>query len=147
MALFAGGDKNLCLTIRMQQLFGQDIDVLRLVTVQLQINQSTPDAGVLDRSGSPQAPQTGLNGINLPALAFRILRIYVSLTLRAAREDAGLTQAELAERVGVRQATISDLETGKSTRIDFDLLDRLCDVLGVEPGELLERDKKRKRGS
>lgn len=27
--------------------------------------------------------------------------------------------------------------------IDADLLEALCDVLGVEPGELLERDKKR----
>ena len=68
----------------------------------------------------------------------------VRLTLREARTAAGLTQAELAEKVGVRQATISDLESGKSTRIEFDLLDRLCAELGVEPGDLLEREGKRR---
>lgn len=68
----------------------------------------------------------------------------IQLTLRDLREKAGLTQAELAERVGVRQATISDLETGKSTRIEFALLDRLCEALGCDPGELLEREPKRR---
>lgn len=68
----------------------------------------------------------------------------IQLTLRALREKAGLTQVELAERVGVRQATISDLETGKSTRIEFDLLDKLCEALGCDPGKLLERDSKRR---
>jgi transcriptional regulator with XRE-family HTH domain len=67
----------------------------------------------------------------------------IRITLRDAREAAGLTQAELADRAGVRQATISDIETGKSTRIDLPILDAICDVLGVEPRELLTRDKKR----
>jgi putative transcriptional regulator len=69
----------------------------------------------------------------------------IRVTLREAREAAGLTQVELAERVGVRQATISDIETGKSSRIDLPVLDRLCDALGVEPGDLLEREKPTKR--
>ena len=69
----------------------------------------------------------------------------IRLTLKEAREAAGLTQAELAERIGVRQATISDLETGKSGRIELDLLDKLCVVLGCEPEDLFERDKKRRR--
>jgi transcriptional regulator with XRE-family HTH domain len=69
----------------------------------------------------------------------------VTLTLRELREEAGLTQAELAELVSVRQATISNLETGVSSRIEFELLDSLCAVLSkrlsraVEPGELLKR--------
>lgn len=67
------------------------------------------------------------------------------LTLRDARKAADLTQAELAARVGVRQATISDLESGKSTRIEFALLDALCTALGVEPGELLLREPRHKR--
>lgn len=71
----------------------------------------------------------------------------IQLTLKELRERAGLTQTQLANRVGVRQATISDLETGKSARIDFALLDRLCDVLGTTPNELLEREPKRRRRS
>jgi transcriptional regulator with XRE-family HTH domain len=74
----------------------------------------------------------------------------VRLTLRTLREAKGLTQQQLAEAIGVRQATISDLETGKSRRIDLDLIEQLARVLGVKPGDLLERaapEKSRKRKS
>ncbi len=62
----------------------------------------------------------------------------VQLALKALREAKGLTQQQLAEAVGVRQATISDLETGKSRRIELDLIERLAKALRVKPGELLE---------
>jgi transcriptional regulator with XRE-family HTH domain len=71
------------------------------------------------------------------------------LSLKSHREKAGLSQAELAEVVGVRQATISDLETGKSRRVELDLLERLASALGVKAAALFEHipDKpKRKRG-
>ena len=78
----------------------------------------------------------------------------VFLKLKDLREEARLTQAELADAVDVRQPTISALETGTSQRIEFDLLDRLCAVLGkklsraIEPGDLLKRGPgtARKRG-
>lgn len=69
----------------------------------------------------------------------------ISITLREARERAGLTQVELAQRAGVRQATISELETGKTRRMDLDVLDRLCAALNVKPGDLLERSGARGR--
>ncbi len=65
--------------------------------------------------------------------------------LKKWREKRGLTQAELAEAVGVRQATISDIETGKSRRIDLDTIDSLARVLRCSPGDLLERVPERKR--
>lgn len=37
----------------------------------------------------------------------------VGATIRRARQDAGLTQAELAERAGTSQATISAYEAGR----------------------------------
>jgi putative transcriptional regulator len=61
------------------------------------------------------------------------------LTIRKWRERRGMTQAELARRVGVRQATISRLETEDSRRIELDVLDALARALRCEPGELLER--------
>jgi len=64
------------------------------------------------------------------------------LNLAALRQKAGLTQTELAEAVGVRQATISDLETGKSRRIELDLLDRLASALRVHPASLIVRVEK-----
>ena len=61
----------------------------------------------------------------------------LSLNLKHYREAAGLTQSELAKRVGVRQATISDLETGKSRRIELDLLEKLAKALGVKAAKLI----------
>jgi len=65
----------------------------------------------------------------------------IRITLREAREQAGMTQVELAKAADIRQATISDIETGKSTRVDLPVLERLCKVLGVEPGDLLKRER------
>lgn len=69
----------------------------------------------------------------------------VRIRLRELREAQGLTQQALAERTGVRQATVSQIESGTS-RVDLDVLERLADALGKEPGELLVRETKRKRG-
>lgn len=72
----------------------------------------------------------------------------VVLTLKALRERSGMTQAELADAVGIRIATISDLERNVSRRIDFDLIDKLCKVLSrklgepVTPGDLFETKRR-----
>jgi len=71
----------------------------------------------------------------------------IVVRLRELREARGLSQLQLSERAGVRQATISELESGKKLRLDFGILDRLCAALGVEPGELLEREQPRPKES
>jgi putative transcriptional regulator len=65
----------------------------------------------------------------------------IAVTLREKRLEAGLTQTELAEKAGVRQATISELETGETRRVDLDVLDRLCKALKCQPGDLLKRSR------
>jgi transcriptional regulator with XRE-family HTH domain len=70
----------------------------------------------------------------------------LTLNLKVCRERKELSQAQLAKAAGVRQATISRLETGKSRRIELDLLEKLAAVLGVKPASLLAKDTKRKRG-
>jgi transcriptional regulator with XRE-family HTH domain len=55
------------------------------------------------------------------------------------RVALGLTQAELADRAGVRRATVSRIENAQVSGIDFSTLERLADVLGVEPGLLIGR--------
>ncbi len=50
--------------------------------------------------------------------------------LREAREDAGVTQQELAERLGTDQSTISKCERGER-RIDVIELRRWCRALGT----------------
>lgn len=56
--------------------------------------------------------------------------------LRAARELAGLTQAQLAERAGIAQQTISHLETGRIKNPAFRLVQALAEALKVEPARL-----------
>jgi len=54
--------------------------------------------------------------------------------------DRGITKiTELAERAGLAYNTAHALYTGRTTRIDYDTLDRLCETLDVQPGDLLVR--------
>mgnify|MGYP002778407806 FL=1 len=61
------------------------------------------------------------------------------LDVRRMRERRGMTQVQLAELAGVRQATISAMETGQTRGVDFDVLERIAEVLDVEPGSLIVR--------
>lgn len=51
--------------------------------------------------------------------------------LKSARKSAGLTQSQIAQKVGIKQATYSGLETGK--QISSTLLPQIAFVLGVRP--------------
>lgn len=65
----------------------------------------------------------------------------LQLAIKRLRTERGLTQQALADLVGVRQATISDIENSKSRLDTLDLIDALADALDVEPGDLFERVK------
>ncbi len=66
-------------------------------------------------------------------------------------EEHGVTAYEVAKRSNGRisPSTLYRLtrERGAVGLFSADLLEALCDVLDVEPGELLEREGKRGRGS
>ena len=57
--------------------------------------------------------------------------------VQAARHEAGLTQAELAERAGVSRSYLAQLERGRSSR----LLDLLLDLLRLLDLELVVRPR------
>src|SRR6266516_2783084 len=57
--------------------------------------------------------------------------------VRAERERAGLSIRQLAGLVGVHASSIMRLESGQHTSPSPDLLQRLADVLELDPGELL----------
>jgi transcriptional regulator with XRE-family HTH domain len=59
-----------------------------------------------------------------------------TLTLREARDNARLTQDELAEKSGISQAAISAIERGARTNPTRDTQDRLAKALGIAPSEL-----------
>ena len=49
-----------------------------------------------------------------------------------------MSSGELAEKIGITQANLSILKTGKAKAIRFSTLDAICRVLECSPGEILE---------
>ena len=62
--------------------------------------------------------------------------IVVNLDVMLARRK--MRSRELAERVGITEQNISLLKSGKVRGVRFETLARICEVLGCQPGDLLE---------
>ncbi|MDP9475132.1 MAG: helix-turn-helix domain-containing protein [Actinomycetota bacterium] len=59
--------------------------------------------------------------------------------LKAVREERFVTQAELARKAGVTQATVWELESGGSERGAYvTTIRKLAEALGVEPSVLVK---------
>jgi len=52
--------------------------------------------------------------------------------------DRRMTLTELAERIDITLANLSILKTGKARAIRFATLQAICEVLGCQPGDLLQ---------
>ena len=62
-------------------------------------------------------------------------KIVVNLDVEMAKRKIGL--GELAERIGLTQANLSILKTGKAKAIRFSTLEAICRELGCQPGDIL----------
>jgi len=62
--------------------------------------------------------------------------IVVNLDVMMARRKISL--GELAERVGITQANLSILKTGKAKAIRFSTLEAICAALACQPADILE---------
>ena len=62
--------------------------------------------------------------------------ILVNLDVMLARRK--MRSKELAAIVGITEANLSLLKSGKVKGIRFDTLDAICRALGCQPGDLLE---------
>lgn len=58
--------------------------------------------------------------------------------------DPPISQRELSARSGVSPTTINRMCRNLTAQVSLATLDALSDVLGVEPGDLLEREGKRR---
>ena len=58
--------------------------------------------------------------------------------LKDLRKKHGLTQLQVAERVGITQANLSILKTGKAKAIRFSTLEAICAALDCQPADILE---------
>jgi transcriptional regulator with XRE-family HTH domain len=65
------------------------------------------------------------------AFAAAHVRVSLSLQLKSLRRDRGLTQAELAEQVGMRQERISQIEDPNYGRHSITTLSRLAEFYDV----------------
>ena len=78
-----------------------------------------------------------------------VVRVPIRLRVPEIFEEKGLTAYEIAKRSGgrIQAPTLYRLarRKGEVSSFDAELLDVLCDVLEVEPGDLLEREREGKR--
>ena len=62
--------------------------------------------------------------------------IIVNLDVMMAKRR--ISSGELASKIGLSQANLSILKTGKARAIRFTTLESICQALGCQPGEILE---------
>lgn len=67
------------------------------------------------------------------------MAIIVNLDVMLAKRKMSVT--ELSEKVGITMANLSILKTGKAKAIRFTTLDKICEVLNCQPGDLLVFEK------
>ena len=63
--------------------------------------------------------------------------IRINLDMMLAREK--MSSGELAERIGITQANLSILKTGKAVR--YSTLESICRELHCQPGDILEYEE------
>lgn len=64
------------------------------------------------------------------------MAIVVNLDVMMAKRKISLT--ELANRIGITNANLSILKTGKAKAIRFSTLEAICKELDCQPGDILE---------
>ena len=64
------------------------------------------------------------------------MAIIVNLDVMMAKRK--ISSSELAEKVGITNANLSILKTGKGKAIRFSTLDAICKALDCQPGDILE---------
>lgn len=64
------------------------------------------------------------------------MAIVVNLDVMLAKRK--MTSLELAQKVGMTQANLSILKTGKAKAIRMSTMNEICRVLQCQPGDLLE---------
>ena len=64
------------------------------------------------------------------------IRVYLDDVLRA----RGMTAKELCAKVGITEANLSILRSGKARGVRFGTLNRICDYLECDAGDILKFD-------
>ena len=67
------------------------------------------------------------------------MSIVVNLDVMMAKRK--ISSGELADKVGITQANLSILKTGKAKAVRFSTLEAICKELDCQPGDILEYKK------
>lgn len=67
------------------------------------------------------------------------MAIVVNLDVMMAKRKISL--GELADKVGITQANLSILKTGKAKAVRFSTLEALCEALDCQPSDILSYEK------
>ena len=62
----------------------------------------------------------------------------IILRLDRVMADRKISLHELAWRVGISNVNLSRIKTGRISAIRFSTLNAICEVLGCQPGDILE---------
>ena len=62
----------------------------------------------------------------------------IKLRLDRMMLERGVSLQELASKVGITNANMSNIKTGKINAIRFSTLDAICKILECQPGDILE---------
>ena len=65
----------------------------------------------------------------------------INITLDVMMAKRKISLGELAERIGITQANLSILKTGKAKAIRFSTLEALCRELNCQPGDIIKFDE------
>lgn len=65
--------------------------------------------------------------------------IIINLDVMMAKRK--ISSQELAEKIDITTANLSILKTGKAKAVRFSTLEKICDVLECQPGDILEFQK------
>lgn len=65
----------------------------------------------------------------------------IKVTLDEVLEQRNMTQRELARRIPLTEANLSNLKNGNVKGIRLDTLNRICEILRCQPGDILQYEK------
>ncbi|CAH8708389.1 helix-turn-helix transcriptional regulator [Paenibacillus thiaminolyticus] len=64
------------------------------------------------------------------------MAIIINIDVMLAKRKMSVT--ELSEKVGITMANLSILKNGKAKAVRFSTLEKICEVLDCQPGDILE---------
>lgn len=65
----------------------------------------------------------------------------IQVRLAVMLAERNVTSKELAEHVGITEANLSLLKNGHVKGVRFETLERICDFLDCQPGDLLRYER------